>query len=149
MFHKTLNNENTDITRGPISVNDDDKDTFNVTSVIKDTLIEDKMDTSIVPLSRSKEKKPKYSQSNAKNLGRRSSKKVVIAAVEPSQENSINKKRKKKLVYKSPFLHFVDIENWKSYNKRNTWPDGMPEEPTDEDSCKKCKDVFEKTCLII
>jgi hypothetical protein len=115
---------------------------FNITTILKDTLNEDKVvDTSTVPLSRNK--KPKYLQFNSKIINKR------IRNNSPDL-NPIRQKKKKIVAFKSNFFHIVEIESYKFYNKTNTWPDiFLPDDLTYEHSCKKCKDWIEKSCKII
>lgn len=158
------NEKNSDNCKGPIYITDNEiPDTSIVNSVMKETINDDKiMDTSMTPLSKTKEnKKPKYSQVNTKihsyhqtnhqsnQSSSKLNKKVQIAVEETNPSNNL--KKKKKLVYKPNFIEYVEIESYKRFNKAMTYPD-IPTsfvDPDDtEDMCKKCKECFDKTCLI-
>lgn len=151
MKHKS-NNINppglNDFMKGPIVVDPNElPENLIVNSYIKDTFPDDKpVDTSLTPINKIKEKKPKYSQVNSKLSGSiRNSKKNLHT---PEKEPIIVKK-KKKLVYRENFLDIVDVESYKKYNKAMTWPDGIHFDEPEEDQCRKYKECFEKTCLII
>ncbi len=123
----------------------DHEENFNISAIMKDNIMEDKNETSSIPILKSKDKiKPKYSQ--VKSLKGINSKQKPIE--EQSTDAMTCKKRKKRVCFRNKLIDFVDVESYKASNKRNTWPDGMPDDGSEEGACKDCKECVEKMCIV-